>query len=596
MNRRTWLLAAFGSLVAAAALLGRRGPRPPPFVPRSAKDPLRHPWVLDQLLLDDPAPLGIFPDGASVLLLSARDERFSLIERPLAGAEPRVLDVAAAPQHRVTFKPDGSAIAFTSDRLETEGFDLFVLEVASRTRTWILGSDREGVGTLQWSPSGELLAFTSRAPEGDRQLVVVDPVRRTRRTLLRPVSRHAGLAWSPDGLRIATGDAEDPGALDLLPLSGGPGSRVVALPGGLVQSIAWSPDGAALALAALAADASYAALYVLDLVGLRTTRLSAPQGDVGGPRFSPGGDRLIYRLSANGEAFLRTIHLDGTLETALGPQEGSVSMTRFAPDGKTAFALSTGRAEPKLALLLDLATGAGAAPFRGAQPAASLGIAAERHDLLSPDGLASQAYVWRAPRLPGRPPAAAVFVHGGPRSQWPRQWSNPIDVLLRAGIDVVMPNYRGSSGYGREFESRHGQEGEVDDVMGAVDFSREKLGADPSRTILVGFSYGTQLSLEAAARSPEKVGSLMLLGVTTGRPRPVTPPARMPRCVIYHGAFDPLPPKDAQAALRGWFAPAAAADVHFHVLDGEPHSFIHPSSWAQVYDDLISLVGAARQP
>src|SRR5262249_14766512 len=47
--------------------------------------------------------------------------------------------------------------------------------------------------------------------------------------------------------------------------------------------------------------------------------------------------------------------------------------------------------------------------------------------------------------------AAIVYIHGGPASQTVNSFSRNIQYLVNQGYFIIAPNYRGSSGYGKEF-------------------------------------------------------------------------------------------------------------------------------------------------
>src|SRR5258708_34671544 len=56
-----------------------------------------------------------------------------------------------------------------------------------------------------------------------------------------------------------------------------------------------------------------------------------------------------------------------------------------------------------------------------------------------------------AVRRLGTPPPAVVLVHGGPDWQIYDDWSAERQAFAEAGIAVVAPNFRGSTGYGRHW-------------------------------------------------------------------------------------------------------------------------------------------------
>jgi dipeptidyl aminopeptidase/acylaminoacyl peptidase len=78
--------------------------------------------------------------------------------------------------------------------------------------------------------------------------------------------------------------------------------------------------------------------------------------------------------------------------------------------------------------------------------------------------------------------------------------------LVARGYAWLAPNFRGSTGYGREFERRnHGVWGVADtrDCLAAADFLRTLDWIDGDRLGIVGGSYGAYLAVLAVADDPE---------------------------------------------------------------------------------------------
>lgn len=124
----------------------------------------------------------------------------------------------------------------------------------------------------------------------------------------------------------------------------------------------------------------------------------------------------------------------------------------------------------------------------------------------SRDGLTIHGYL----TLPaGREPknlACIVNPHGGP---WARDgWGyNPeIQFLANRGFCVLQMNFRGSTGYGREFwEASFGQWGLAmqDDITDGVQWLIEQGIADPKRIGIYGGSYGGYATLAGVAFTPD---------------------------------------------------------------------------------------------
>ena len=117
---------------------------------------------------------------------------------------------------------------------------------------------------------------------------------------------------------------------------------------------------------------------------------------------------------------------------------------------------------------------------------------------------------WTDPRGKGRPDTRlpmVLWVHGGPwsRDYWGynavHQW------LANRGYAVLSVNYRGSSGFGKDFMNAGDGEwgGKMhDDLVDAVKWAVKKKIADKNRIAIMGGSYGGYATLVALTTSPEK--------------------------------------------------------------------------------------------
>ena len=113
------------------------------------------------------------------------------------------------------------------------------------------------------------------------------------------------------------------------------------------------------------------------------------------------------------------------------------------------------------------------------------------------------AYVYQPVQKRGpRGHAAILFVHGGVHGNWtPNYWPFVKEAVER-GYVIVAPDYRGSTGYGKEFHDAIDYGGfEIDDVVTAYDYIVANLPhVDPERVAIMGWSHGGYISLLAASR------------------------------------------------------------------------------------------------
>ncbi|MYJ76175.1 MAG: S9 family peptidase [Gammaproteobacteria bacterium] len=106
-----------------------------------------------------------------------------------------------------------------------------------------------------------------------------------------------------------------------------------------------------------------------------------------------------------------------------------------------------------------------------------------------------------------RPGPMVVYVHGGPhglRDYW--GYDDTVQMLASRGFHVLQVNFRGSGGYGVDFErAGFGQWGRrmQDDVTDATRWAIENGTADPGRICIFGASYGAYSAMMGTIREPD---------------------------------------------------------------------------------------------
>jgi|GEM_PF-1059893 len=114
----------------------------------------------------------------------------------------------------------------------------------------------------------------------------------------------------------------------------------------------------------------------------------------------------------------------------------------------------------------------------------------------APDGGESECS-WLAPKSGTGPAPMVLVVHGGPHGAWGDNLYLEHNILREMGFGVLWVNPRGSSGYGVDFANQvvgHWGEGDMSDLLAAVDRMVAEGKADPSRLAIMGTSYGGFMS------------------------------------------------------------------------------------------------------
>lgn len=133
------------------------------------------------------------------------------------------------------------------------------------------------------------------------------------------------------------------------------------------------------------------------------------------------------------------------------------------------------------------------------------------------DGKSIPAYLTMRPDLGSGPHPGIVLPHGGPsdRDAWGYDWL--VQFLAARGYVVIQPNYRGSSGYGKDFlgeNAFHEWRRVMSDIRDSADWLQKQGLADPKRIAIVGWSYGGYAALQSAAMDPRYKAVVAIAPVT----------------------------------------------------------------------------------
>jgi dipeptidyl aminopeptidase/acylaminoacyl peptidase len=131
-------------------------------------------------------------------------------------------------------------------------------------------------------------------------------------------------------------------------------------------------------------------------------------------------------------------------------------------------------------------------------------VTPELADVASFDGERIPLFIYRPSAEIDRP-AVVVMVHGGPEAQAMRLFEPKIQALIAAGYGVVVPNVRGSTGYGKRYASLDDTTKRLDSVrdLAEIHGHLHDLGFDADRAALWGASYGGYMVLAGLAFQPQ---------------------------------------------------------------------------------------------
>lgn len=465
------------------------------------------------------------PDGS--MLISTRFGATSQVHRVAApGAARAQLTFFDEPVASAEAIPGTQRFILQRDTGGDEWFQLYAMglsgdpvqltEPETRNQALVIAKD------------GRLAAW-SRATKGsaDWAIIVADPA--------NPASRR--VAWQGTG-SVSPSDISADGSrilvtrvinnreqkLSLLDLSSG---QVTELPwtnaAARYQNARFSPSGNSI-LVITDHGSDLLRLVEVDIAsGRRTPVTPELRWEVEEFRLSPDGRLIAYSVNEDGYSRIRVLDRASGREIAEPQLPGGVlTGLDFSPDGRRlAISLSTPTSAGDV-WAWDVASGqvtrwtdSELGPIRPATLAEPQLIRFK-----SFDGLSVPAFVYRPAGLPADARTSVVIdIHGGPESQTRPRW-NPIAQQMAAelGATVILPNVRGSDGYGKRYlnlDNGPRREDSVRDIGALLDWVAAQPNLDSSKVAVYGQSYGGYMSLASMIHFSDRfVGGVERYGIS----------------------------------------------------------------------------------
>ncbi len=472
-------------------------------------------------------------DGKSIAFISNMSGRNNLWLVPAEGGWPVQLTVSDQRQTSPAWSPDGKWIAYQSDYDGDELWDIFL--VSPKTGKVVnLTSTREIAETdPTWSPDGRYLAYlvkpkTSAAYEID----VYDMLMREVKHITAGTSQDKGNSnpiWSKDGKYIVYTQEQAKGTdsnIFIADVATGKSTLLTPHEGEqryFANDFLWTGmKDADTVLVTSNAGNGYENIGLLP-VGMNGRGyfaadpikwLTKDKWEIRGGEFSPDGKHITFSANVDGNEDIylhdRMTGKSTALPIPKGVNEPAGGHSAFTKDGSSLLYYHNGPTAPGDLWVYTLATG------RSHQVTHSLIAGVRSEDMVEPnlvhypsrDGkwtISAFLYVPFNMTRNGQN-AAIVYIHGGPTSQTMNSFNRFVQYAANQGYMVLAPNYRGSTGYGKEFQQANLFDmggGDLQDVLAGVDWIRQTGHLDPKKIAVMGGSYGGYLSMMSVTKAPE---------------------------------------------------------------------------------------------
>jgi dipeptidyl aminopeptidase/acylaminoacyl peptidase len=279
------------------------------------------------------------------------------------------------------------------------------------------------------------------------------------------------------------------------------------LPGRFYYPGAWAGDGSGFYVRTTDGDGEHVSLGQVALDGDRSLEfVDVPPWDVEDVVVSGDGRTVAWVVNEDGRSVLRARRDSVLLEVPSLPV-GVVTGMSISGDGSVMAVLLDTAARPTEVAIVRPDTAEPVRCLTDGRPSffrSGGAVVPEQIRYPAADGTLIPAWLYR-PAVSGRHPTV-VWVHGGPEAQARPQYDAQYQCLLAQGIAVLAPNIRGSSGYGRTWQTRVYQDWggiDLEDLAAAHAWLTRQPWADADRIAVAGSSYGGFAALSCITRLPE---------------------------------------------------------------------------------------------
>jgi dipeptidyl aminopeptidase/acylaminoacyl peptidase len=471
---------------------------------------------------------------------------------PTDGGTPRQITTQGTDNERPEWAPDSRTIAFISNR--SGSAQVWIMKADGSDARQVTSLSTEAGGVL-FSPDGKKVLFTSQVypdcPDDNcnRSRLDIEKTSKVkarsyttllfrhwtewqtkRRSHLMVVDSTGGLvrdltpgdrdvppfslggpddyAVAPDSKEVCYAMNADPQSatstnsdLFVVPMDGGDAKKITMNPGADL-SPQYSPDGKSLAYRSQQRAGYEADRWRLMVLDRATGSVNAVTDSLDRPvqsfAWSHDSKQLFFTVLDRGRQNIQMIPAAGGATRVIVSGPSTADDMQLTSDGKTMIYSSQSGSAPTE---IYRAESAGGAPVALTHLNDSL---LAQYDLKpleefwvdGADKARVQSFVVKPPNFDASRKYPVLFlIHGGPEGEWGESWSyrwNP-QVMAAAGYLVVMPNPRGSTGYGQKFteEIRDDWGGKpYEDIMASVGHVAALPYADPDRMAAAGGSYG----------------------------------------------------------------------------------------------------------
>ncbi|MDF7810468.1 prolyl oligopeptidase family serine peptidase [Hymenobacter sp. YC55] len=417
-------------------------------------------------------PLGavqVAPDKKQNGFLYSRDiggnENYQIYFFDLGNGQSRLLTDGKSRNNLQSWNEAGTQLAFTSNQRNGTDLDLYSLDFKPNAKPTMLAELKGGGwGVADWSDDGKQMILANYKSINESELYRFDVTAR-KMERLHPTSTpvaYSGVNFTKDGkgLFLTSDEGTEFQTLRYYDLATGKQTPLTAAINWDVEGTDLSKDGSKLVFSTN--EGGYYKLYVLDTKTRQYQPVpNIPKGVIGNFKLNDDNQQLAVSFGTpTSSSDVYVVNLATQALTRWTTSEvGGLNPASFV--------------EPEL-------------------------IQYPTFDQVNGKPRLIPAFVYRPRNATGKTPVL-LSIHGGPEGQSLPNFSPLINLLVNElGVAVVVPNVRGSSGYGKTYlklDNGPKREESVRDIGALLDWIAKQPDLDATRVGVYGGSYGGYMCL-----------------------------------------------------------------------------------------------------
>ncbi|HEX4919133.1 MAG TPA: S9 family peptidase [Candidatus Bathyarchaeia archaeon] len=453
-------------------------------------------------------------DGKYIFFDTNITGRYNIWRVPSEGGWPTQLTVSDERNFLEDPSPDGTYLLYAQDYQGNEKPNLFLLDLGTYKARNITRTENVGYRDMRWSPDGKSLVFAAeRESPGAYPIWQLEP---ETENVKKIVTNQAGdcefIEYSPDGKKLAYSTTRNYqySGVSVKDLESGGETIIAPIDEKSTTAVqGWTRDSKKIYVTSNANDQGTDAVALVELKeGSAFQWLTLQEWETQLVDVSPTEDKFAYAVNEAGNLKLILRGLNGD-EEEIPPAQGMVRTARFSRDGKRLAIIRAQGDSPPDIWVYDIKA------RTLTQVTSSLVGGLNQENFVNPQRIVYPSYddtpitgfIYVPANIkPDHTHPAIVYPHGGPQWEHFNDWYPRLQYFASQGYVIIAPNFRGSTGFGREFVESLRKDcggGDLRDVLSSVEFLKKTGYVDPNRIAVMGGSWGGYLTLMAMTKAPE---------------------------------------------------------------------------------------------